>query len=261
MDDFLLRALLAGLAVVLMAGPLGVFIIWRRMAYFGDTLSHSAILGVALGFLLSININIGIFISTILVATLLILAQRQKQLGSDTLLGIMAHSALSLGLILISFVEGVRVDIDSLLFGDVLSVSWNDLSIIAVGVISVLAILIFIWKPLLSLTVHEELARVEGVNVSLISAIYTLLIAILVAISMKIIGALLITSLLIIPAATARQFSRSPESMAFLSIIIGIIAVVLGLSASYLWDTPAGPSIVISASGLFLLSQLFKSNH
>ncbi|MEE9309432.1 MAG: zinc ABC transporter permease subunit ZnuB [Cocleimonas sp.] len=258
MDDFLLRALLAGLAVVLIAGPLGVFIIWRRMAYFGDTLSHSAILGVALGFLLSVNINIGILVSTILVAILLILAQRQKQLGGDTLLGIMAHSALALGLVLISFVEGVRVDIDSWLFGDILVVSWNDLGIIAVGVAVVLAILIYIWKPLLSLTVHEELARVEGVNVSLISAIYTLLIAILVAIAMKIIGALLITSLLIIPAATARQFSRSPEAMAIISVIFGMIAVVLGLGASYLWDTPAGPSIVVAASGLFLFSQVFK---
>ncbi len=258
MDDFLLRALLAGLAVVLISGPLGVFIIWRRMAYFGDTLSHSAILGVALGFLLSININIGILVSTILVAVLLILAQRQKQLGSDTLLGIMAHSALSLGLILISFVEGVRVDIDSLLFGDILSVSWSDLAIVAIGVITVLTVLSFIWKPLLSLTVHEELARVEGVNVSLISAIYTLLIAILVAIAMKIIGALLITSLLIIPAAAARQFSRSPEAMAVFSVIIGMIAVALGLGASFLWDTPAGPSIVISASAIFLFSQIIK---
>ena len=258
MDDFLLRALLAGLAVVLIAGPLGVFIIWRRMAYFGDTLSHSAILGVALGFLLSININIGILVSTILVAILLILAQSQKRLGSDTLLGIMAHSALSLGLILISFVEGVRVDINSWLFGDILSVSWNDLAIIAVGVGVVLTILTFIWKPLLSLTVHEELARVEDVNVSLISAIYTLLIAILVAIAMKIIGALLITSLLIIPAATARQFSRSPEAMALFSVVVGMLAVVFGLTASYLWDTPAGPSVVIAASGLFLLSQIFK---
>ncbi len=258
MDEFLLRALLAGLAVVLIAGPLGVFIIWRRMAYFGDTLSHSAILGVALGFLLSININIGILVSTILVAILLTLAQRQKQLGSDTLLGIMAHSALSLGLILISFVEGVRVDIDSWLFGDILTVSWGDLGLIAIGVSVVLTLLVFIWQPLLSLTVHEELARVEGVNVSLISAIYTLLIAILVAISMKIIGALLITSLLIIPAATARQFSRSPEAMAIFSIIVGMLAVVLGLGASYLWDTPAGPSIVVSASALFLISQIFK---
>ena len=256
MDDFILRALLAGLAVVCIAGPLGAFLLWRRMAYFGDTLSHSAILGVALGFLLAININLGILASTLLVAGLLILSQRQKKIGSDTILGILAHSALSLGLILISFVEGVRVDINAWLFGDILSVSWQDLGFIAVGVLIVLVLLIIIWKPLLSLTVHEELARVEGVNVPVISAIYTLLIAILVAIAMKVIGALLITSLLIIPAATARQASRSPEQMAIFAILIGMVAVVMGLAASYFWDTPAGPSIVVGASSLFILSQV-----
>lgn len=258
MDDFLIRALLAGLLIAIIAGPLGVFILWRRMAYFGDTLSHSAILGVALGLLLSINIKIGILLSTLLVAALLIYSQRQKKLASDTMLGIISHSALSLGLVLISFVEGVRVDIESWLFGDILAVSWNDLAFIAIGVGIVIAVLIAIWKPLLSLTVHEELALVEGVNVSLISAIYTLLIAILVAVAMKIVGALLITALLIIPAATSRQFSRTPEQMALYSIGFGMIAVILGLIASFTSDTPAGPSIVVSASVLFLMSQVFK---
>lgn len=258
MDDFLLRALLAGLVVVLIAGPLGVFILWRRMAYYGDTLSHSAILGVALGFLFSININIGILLSTLIIAGLLILSQRQKRLGSDTMLGIMAHTALSLGLILISFVEGVRVDISAWLFGDILSVGWNDLWLMGAGVAVVLVVLAIIWKPLLSLTVHEELAQVEGVNISLISAVYTFLIAILVAVAMKIIGALLITSLLIIPAAAARQFSKTPEQMALFSVIVGMISVLLGLGASFSWDTPAGPSIVVAASGLFLLSQIAR---
>ncbi len=258
MDDFILRALLAGLALVLIAGPLGVFILWRRMAYFGDALSHSAILGVALGFLLSINFNIGILITTITMAVLLILSQRKKQLGSDTMLGILSHSALSLGLIVMSFVQK-RVDLNALLFGDILSVSWQDLWVIGAGVVLILGVLAFIWKPLLSLTVHEELARVEGVNVALISALYTLLIAVLVAISMKIIGALLVTSLLIIPAATARKFSSTPEGMAVLSVVVGMIAVMLGLSASMLWDTPAGPSIVVASSGLFLISQLVGS--
>jgi len=256
MDDFLIRALIAGLVVTLIAGPLGAFILWRRMAYFGDTLSHSAILGVALGFLLSININIGILVSTLIVAALLILSQKQKKLGSDTMLGIMAHSTLSLGLIIISFVEDVRVDINAWLFGDILSVSWQDIGVIVAGVFLVAIVLFVIWKPLLSLTVHEELARVEGINVALISAAYTILIAILVAVAMKVIGALLITSLLIIPAAAARQFSRTPEQMAFLAIITGMLSVVMGLSASYLWDTPAGPSIVVAATVLFLLSQL-----
>ncbi len=254
MDDFILRALLAGFAIVLITGPLGSFVLWRRMAYFGDTLSHSAILGVALGFLLAININLGILISTVLVAGLLIISQRQKKIGSDTILGILAHSALSLGLILISFIEGIRIDINAWLFGDILSVSWQDLGLIAVGVVLILGLLIFIWKPLLSLSIHEELARVEGVNIGLISTVYTLLIAVLVAIAMKVIGALLITSLLIIPAAAARAFSRTPEQMALNAVIVGMIAVVIGLSASYLWGTPAGPSIVVGASGLFLLS-------
>lgn len=258
MDDFLIRALLAGLAVALIAGPLGVFIVWRRLAYFGDTLSHSAILGVALGLILSININVGILITSITMALLLILSQRKKQLGNDAMLGILSHSALSLGLIVMSFVEG-RVDLNSLLFGDILSVSWQDLWVIGAGVAFILGVLGFIWKPLLSLTVHEELARVEGVNAPLISALYTLLIAILVAISMKIIGALLVTSLLIIPAATARKVSSTPEAMALLSVMVGVVAVILGLSASYLWDTPAGPSIVMASSCLFLISQLAGS--
>lgn len=258
MDDFLIRALVAGLLIAIIAGPLGVFILWRRMAYFGDTLSHSAILGVALGLLLSINVKLGILISTLLVAGLLIYSQRQKKLASDTILGIVSHSALSLGLVLISFVEGIRIDIESWLFGDILAVSWNDLGFIALGVAIVIVVLFAIWKPLLSLTVHEELALVEGVNVSLISAIYTLLIALLVAIAMKIVGALLITALLIIPAAAARQFSKTPEQMALLSIAMGMLAVLMGLIASFYSDTPTGPSIVVSATVLFLMSQILK---
>lgn len=259
MDDFILRALLAGLGVALVAGPLGVFILWRRMAYFGDTLSHSAILGVALGLLFSINISVGILLSTVTVALLLVLSQRQMKLGNDSILGIMAHSALSLGLVLMSFVEGVALDINTLLFGDILSVSWNELLLIALGVLLVFSLLLFIWKPLLSLTVHEELARIEGVNISLVSAVYTLLIAILVAVAMKIVGALLITALLIIPAATARQFSKTPERMALVSVLFGVMSVLLGLGASFIWDTPAGPSIVVSASSLFVFSQIVKT--
>lgn len=258
MDDFLIRALLAGLLIALIAGPLGVFILWRRMAYFGDTLSHSAVLGVALGLLTSINLTIGILLSTVLVASILILSQGTKRITNDTLLGIISHTALSLGLIAISFVQGIRVDINAWLFGDILSVSWQDLGIIGVGVAIILLALFFIWKPLLTLTVHEELAIVEGINVSLISAIYTLLIAILVAIAMKIIGALLITALLIIPAAAARQFSKSPEQMAFLAVIVGSASVIIGLLVSYTWDTPSGPSIVVSATSLFIFSQTLR---
>lgn len=256
MDDFLLRALLAGIAVALISGPLGVFIIWRRMAYFGDTLSHSAVLGVALGLLFSFNVSLGILLSSIAVAIFLLLFQGQKTQGSDTLLGIISHSALSLGLVVFSFVKGANAELNAWLFGDILTVTWNELAYILVAVVVVWILLAVIWRSLLTITIDEELAKVEGVNVALVSLIYTLLIAVLVAVAMKIVGALLITSLLIIPAATARPLSQTDKQMALYAIGVGVIAVFGGLAASFVWDTPAAPSIVVVASLLFIVSQL-----
>jgi len=256
MDDFLLRALLAGIAVALLAGPLGVFVIWRRMAYFGDTLSHSAVLGVSLGLLFSFNVSLGILLSSVAVAIFLLLFQGQKNQGNDTLLGIISHSALSLGLVAFSFVEGGNTELSAWLFGDVLTVTWRELGFMLVAIVLVWGLLAFIWKPLLTLTIDEELAKVEGVKVELISLAYTLLIAVLVAVSMKVVGALLITSLLIIPAATARPLSRTPEQMALYAIVVGICSVFGGLIASFLWDTPAAPSIVVVMSLLFVISHL-----
>jgi zinc transport system permease protein len=262
MDDFLLRALLAGIAVALISAPLGCFIIWRRMAYFGDTLSHSAILGVALGLLFSFNISVGILLSSVAVAVFLLLFQGQKNQGNDALLGIIAHSALSLGLVVFSFVKDANTELNAWLFGDILTVTWNELSYIALAVIVVWVLLRIIWKPLMTLTIDEELAKVEGINVSLVSLIYTLLIAVLVAVAMKIVGALLITSLLIIPAATARPLSKTAEQMVLYAIGVGVIAVLGGLTASFIWDTPAAPSIVVMASILFIISQLsIRSKH
>ncbi|MCK5895372.1 MAG: metal ABC transporter permease [Cocleimonas sp.] len=256
MDDFLLRALLAGVAVVLIASPLGVFVIWRRMAYFGDTLSHSAVLGVALGLLFSFNINLGIFLSSVAVALLLLLFQGNKTQGSDTLLGIIAHGSLSLGLVVFSFVEGSSTELNAWLFGDILTVTWNDLVFMLFAVVVVWSVLAFIWKSLLTLTIDEELAKVEGINVTLVSLAYTLLIAILVAVAMKIVGALLITSLLIIPVATARPFSKTPEQMVFYGVGMGVMAVFGGLGAAFVWDTPTAPSIVVVASLFFIISQI-----
>ena len=256
MDDFLLRALLAGIATALISGPLGVFVIWRRMAYFGDTLSHSAVLGVALGLLFSFNVSFGILLSSVTVAVLLLLFQGQKTQGSDSLLGIIAHTALSLGLVVFSFVKGGNTELNAWLFGDILTVTWNDLVYISVAVIVVWGLLAIIWKSLLTITIDEELAKVEGINVALVSLVYTLLIAILVAVAMKIVGALLITSLLIIPAATARPLSQTVEQMALYAIGVGITAVFGGLTASFIWDTPAAPSIVVVAGLLFITIQL-----
>ncbi len=254
MDDFLSRALLGGIGVAVTAGPLGAFMVWRRMAYFGDTLSHSGLLGVALGALLGINPQFGVVTTCLGVALALVLLQRQHRLATDTLLGILAHTTLSLGLVTLAFLETVRVDLVSYLFGDILSISTTDLYWIWGGDLLALSALTYLWRPLLATTVHEELARVEGVPVFQIRLAFMLLIAIVIAVAMKVVGILLITSLLIIPAATARRFARSPESMAILASGFGCAAIVLGLWASLHWDTPAGPSVVVTATSLFILS-------
>jgi len=254
MDEFLVRALLAALGVAAVAGPLGSFVVWRRMAYFGDTLSHSALLGVTLGFLLGIDPTIGIIGICAAVALLLALGQRQSVLASDTLLGILSHGALSLGLVSLAFMETLRVDLLGYLLGDVLSVTWNDITVVYIGGAVVLGILAWLWRPLLAITVHEDLARVEGVPVRQVQIAFMMIIAVTIAIAMKVVGILLITSLLIIPAAAARAVSKTPEQMALVASLVGMLAVLGGLAGSFQWDLPSGPAIVTAAVLLFALS-------
>jgi zinc transport system permease protein len=253
-DAFLWRALAAGVGVALVAGPLGSFVVWRRMAYFGDTLAHSALLGVALGFLIGIELQIGIVATCAAIALLLVALQRQQQVGTDTLLGILSHSALSIGLVAVAFLQGLRVDLMGYLFGDLLAVGPVDLIWIYGGAGVALVVLVAIWRPLLAMTVHEELARAEGVRVDAVRLAFMLVMALTVAVAMKVVGVLLITALLIIPAATARRFARTPEQMAMLASLIGCLAVTIGLGGSLFLDTPSGPSVVVGAAVLFAIS-------
>lgn len=252
MPDFLLNALLAGLALALVAGPLGSFVVWRRMAYFGDTLSHAALLGVALGFLLDLSPTLAVTAGCLLLAVLLVTLQQRQPLASDTLLGILAPTTLSLGLVVLSFMDEVRIDLMAYLFGDLLAVSGTDLAWILGGSALVMALLLPLWRRLLAITVHEELARVEGLPVAALRLALMLLIAVVIAVAMKIVGVLLITSLLIIPAAAAQRHARTPEQMAIGASFLGMLAVAAGLSLSWFQDTPAGPSIVVSAAAIFL---------
>jgi len=254
LDDFFWRALLGGIGVALLAGPLGCFVVWRRMAYLGDSLAHGALLGVALGLVLSVDLTIGIIASSVALVALFLLLQRQRRLAGDTLLVILAHGALSLGLVAVSFVEGQRLDLMTYLFGDILSIGRVDLAWIYGGGALILIVTAWLWRPLLALTVHEELARAEGTRAALVSITFMLLIAITVALAMKVVGILLIASLLIIPAAAARRIAHTPEQMAVLASLAGVMAVVGGLFGSLKWDTPSGPSIVVAAIVVFLLS-------
>ena len=256
MNDFVIKTLLAGLGVAIVAGPLGAFVVWRRMAYFGDALSHSALLGVGLGLVLGVDPVIGVIAVCVAVAILLALSQRQKSLAGDTVLGIMAHATLAIGLVALAFLTSVRVDLMGYLLGDVLAVTNKDLWRIWIAGAAALIVLAAIWRPLLAATVHEDLARVEGVPVRGVQLTLMVLMAVVIAIAMKVVGVLLITSLLIIPSAATRRFCHTPEQMAALAALLGCCAVALGIWSSFRFDTPAGPSIVVSETVIFLLTVL-----
>ncbi|MCW2473608.1 MULTISPECIES: zinc ABC transporter permease subunit ZnuB [unclassified Symbiopectobacterium] len=258
MIDILLPGWLAGIFLACAAGPLGSFVVWRRMSYFGDTLAHASLLGVAIGFLLDINVYYAVILVTLLLALGLVWLERRPYLAIDTLLGIMAHSALSLGLVVVSLMNNIRVDLMAYLFGDLLSVTTQDLWLIGPGVLVVIAIMCWQWRSLLSMTISQELAHVDGVNLQRTRLILMLVTALTIGLAMKFVGALIITSLLIIPAATARRFARTPEQMAGLAVVLGMLAVTGGLIFSALYNTPAGPSVVLSASFLFMLSLIRK---
>jgi len=254
MDEFLIRALLAGVGVALIAGPLGCFIVWRRMAYFGDTMAHSALLGVALAVLFDVSITGAVFVVAALGALCLIALQRRAPLSSDALLGILSHSTLALGIVIVAMMTWLRIDLMAYLFGDILAVSWTDIAVIYAGGGIVFGILAWIWRPLLAGTISTELASAEGLQPERARIVFMLLMAAVIAIAMKVVGILLITSLLIIPAAAARRFANGPETMAALAAAAGSAAVVAGLGGSLVWNTPSGPSIVVAAALIFLAS-------
>lgn len=254
LDDFFIRALLAGIGVALVAGPLGCFVVWRRMAYFGDTLSHAALLGVALALLFEVNVTFAVFVVSVGVSMSLLLLQKRAPLSADALLGLLSHSALALGLVLLAFLTWLRFDLMGLLFGDILSVSKMDVAIIWAGGAIVLAILAKIWRPLFAGTVNRELAVAEGMPYERANIIFMLLLAAVIAISIKIVGVLLITAMLIIPAAAARRFALGPEQMAITAMVIGALSVIAGLFGSWEWDTPTGPSIVVASLLGFIIA-------
>jgi zinc transport system permease protein len=253
-EDFIVNAIVGGVLVALVAGPLGCFLVWRRMAYFGDTISHSALMGVALGLALGTSQTWIIVATAMVISMFLLLLERGGKFSSDTLLGILAHASLAAGLILISQ-NNSRQNMMSYLTGDILAITSQDIISLSIMALCLLGGISYIWRSLLTITVHEDLARVEGVNVLRTKIIYMLLIAIMVAFAMKVVGALLITAMMIIPAAAARTIATSPFNMAITSSLLGVISVFSGIFASSEWDIPAGPAIIIAATCLFLIGR------
>jgi zinc transport system permease protein len=255
-EDFLFRAFIAGIGLAIISGPLGCFIVWRRLSYFGDTLAHSALLGVVIAYSLNFNMILSVFIISGIISLSLLYLQKKTNLPNDALLGLLAHSVLAIGLVLLGLLSFIRIDLMGLLFGDILAVNFNDILIVWVGGVIVLTVLILIWRPLFAGTVNLELAKAEGMRSELANTIFTLLIAAVIAISIKIVGILLITGLLIIPASASRNLSSTPIQMAIIASIVGVISVVLGLFTSLVWNTSTGPTILTLALVIFLITLL-----
>lgn len=250
LDGFILRAALAGLGLALATGPLGAFVLWRRMAYFGDATAHAAILGVAMSLALRLPIEAGT-LAVALAMALTVAALAARGWAMDTVLGVLAHSTLALGLVAVSFFPSVRGDLDSWLFGDILAVTRGDLALIWGGAALVAGLLAWRWQALLTATVSEDLAHAAGIDPGRERLVLVVALAVVVAVALKVVGALLVGAMLIIPAASARSLSRSPEAMAALATLAGAGAALLGLQLSLWLDTPAGPTMVAAAALIF----------
>lgn len=250
LDDFVVRGVLAALGTVVATGVLGCFVVWRRMAYFGDAMAHAAVLGVALSLAFSMSIYVGVIITAVCIALIFLQLTGAGQ-TADAALGVLAHSALALGLVIVSLLSGAKLSLSAYLFGNVLSVGTTDLAIIWGGAFIVVGVLWWQWSHLLTATLSPDLAYAAGIDPRKQELLLTILLALVVAVAIKVVGALLITALLIIPASASRQLARTPEGMAVASIIVGTLAAFAGTQASLMFDTPTGPSIVVAAACVF----------
>lgn len=259
LDVWWIMPLLAGVIIALIAGPLGSFVVWRRMAFFGDTLAHGALLGITLGVLTNIHPTVALLVGSLLLALLLVPMERYSRVSSDTLLAIISHSTLAVGLITLSLTQGLRVDLMGYLFGDLLAVGAEDVLWALLISTGIAILLLWQWRALLASTVSAELAAIEGYPVQRLNILLVVMLALLVALAMKIVGILLVSALLIIPPATARNWAKTPEQMAILASVVGVLSVLMGMWASFHWDTPAGPSVVVSAMLMFIGSLVIKA--
>ncbi|WP_072371169.1 metal ABC transporter permease [Hyphomicrobium sp. NDB2Meth4] len=259
LEPFFLRALIASLGLAVVAAPLGCFVVWQRMAYFGETVAQAGLIGVALGLALQMDVTWGVLIVALAVAALLLWFSRQKVVALDSILGLLHHAALAAGVIATSMIKGAPVDLTGFLFGDVFAVTGQDVAIILIGGAIVLAIVAWLWQPLLRLAVHEDLAAAEGVDRELVRTAFIVLLAVAIAVAMKIVGILLVMAFLVVPAVAARPLSRTPQRMVALTALIAAGSVISGLWLSATFDSPGGPSIVLIMSVLAAISLSWAS--
>lgn len=255
MDDFLYRATLGAAMLGAVAGPIGCFVLWRRLAYLGESVAHMGLLGVAIGLLMGVSPLLGVALMAVFAALLMARADNGL-IPAGSFVGIVGHAGLALGFILLATMETVRTDLLGYLFGDVLALSDMDLASIALAGAAVVLGTVFFWRAWLMMTVNADIARAEGRTNRLAEAAILVLVAVLVAVGLRVVGALLIVALIIVPPAAARPLARTPEGMALIAALIGAASAPLGVAASYWKDIPTGPSIVLAAIAIFLVTTL-----
>lgn len=259
LEPFLLRAIAAAIGLAAVAAPLGCIVVWNRLAYFGETVAQASLIGVVLALALQTNVTLGVLVVTVAVAGLLILLQRQKLVPMDSVLGLTHHGALALGVIGAAQLKGPQVDLMGYLFGDVFAVTDVDLLWIFIGGAVVLAVVAWLWQPLLRMAVHDELARAEGVSSAWVRGLFTVLLALTIAVAIKIVGILLAIAFLVVPVVAARPLSSTPERMVVLTAVVSIFSVLAGMGVSVWLDAPGGPAIVLVMAIVAGLSLLVAS--
>lgn len=258
-EPFLVRALVAAIGLAVIAAPLGCFVVWNRMSYFGETIAQASLLGVALALMLATDLNVTVVVVAVIVALAVIILSRQQIVPIDSVLGLTHHGTLALGVILIAGLQSQSIDLMGYLFGDIFAVSTSDLWWIALIGLVVALVMAFYWQPLLRLSVHDDLARAEGVPSIAIRTLFTVMLAVIIALTIKIVGVLLAIAFLIVPAVAARPLASNPERMVLASAVIGCVSVLLGIFLSAKTDAPGGPAIVVVMTVLAALSLLLAA--
>jgi zinc transport system permease protein len=254
LDDFLLRALFAGLIMVVIAAPMGCLMVWQRLAFLSDTLGHAAVMGVGLGLMLQIEPLYGVLAVALVIVFSLSRVSHFNNALSETTLAIISHTGLAGGIILVGLLPAPTVNLEAILFGDLLATTRGDLLNLLLTTIVLLVLLLRYWRAFVAVSVSREIAQAEGIEVRRVQALMYVMIALLVAVMMKVMGVLLIAAMLVIPTSSARLFSRSPEQMVLISGLYGLAALGGGLTGSFQFDWQTGPAIVISATLLLLLT-------
>lgn len=255
---FMQRAFLGGLLVALLTSFTGILVVLRRSSFLGDAISHSALAGVAIGLLFKINPLLTAIIFTLLVSFCLPYLEKKSALALDSLLGFLLPFSLALGVIILSLLPGYQPDLLSYLFGSILSIGWLDLKIIFFLSLGVGLVFLFLGKKLIFVSFDEDYARVSGLNVRFLNIFYSLILSLVIVLSIRLVGIILVNGLLVIPAATARLYTRSLKQMFLLTPLISVFCVVSGIGLATIFNWPVGPVIVAGAGIIFLSSVVLK---